>query len=198
MPRIPYLPSDLHEPAELVAAIRARRGERLLHLDRMLLHSPPFARGWNALLGAVRGELDLPARLRELAVCAVAVLNDAEYEFAHHAPEFLKAGGTQAQLEGVRRMAQEEPAAPLFDAAERAVLRLTAEMTRRVEVSEATFADVRGALADERQVVELVGTVAAYNMVSRFLVALNIAPEEGVRDSHLPTDPSRKEPPNGR
>ncbi len=180
MPRIPYLSSDLHEPPELVAAIRARRGGRLLHLDRILLHSPAFARGWNALLGAVRSDLDLSPRLRELAICAVAVLNGADYEFAHHAPEFLEAGGTQAQLEGVRRMAQEDPAPPLFDAAEVAVLRLTAEMTRRIEVSDATFADVRAALADEQQVVELIGTVAAYNMVSRFLVALNIAPEEGL------------------
>lgn len=178
MPRIPYLPNDLHEPAELVAAIRARRGGRLLHLDRMLLHSPAFARGWNVFLGAVRTDLHLPARLRELAICAVAVLNGADYEFVHHAPEFLKAGGTQAQLEGVQRMAQEEPASSLFDASELAVLRLTAEMTHRVAVSDTCFAAVRAALADEQQVVELIGTVAAYNMVSRFLVALRISPEE--------------------
>ncbi|MDO3380114.1 carboxymuconolactone decarboxylase family protein [Geoalkalibacter halelectricus] len=178
MPRIPYLSSDLHEPAELVSAIRARRGGRLLHLDRMLLHSPAFARGWNAFLGAVRSELDLPARLRELAICAVAVLNGADYEFAHHAPEFLKAGGTQAQLAGVRRMAQEDPAPPLFNGVEVAVLRLTAEMTRQITVSDATFAEVRAALADEQQVVELVGIVAAYNMVSRFLVALHVSPED--------------------
>lgn len=180
MPRIPYLPSDLPEPAELVAAIRARRGGLLLHLDRMLLHSPPFARGWNALLGAVRGELELSPRLRELAICAVAVLNGADYEFAHHAPEFLRAGGTRAQLEAVQRLEQEDPPAPLFDAAEQAVLRLTAEMTRRIAVSDATFAAVREALPDDRQVVELIGIVAAYNMVSRFLVALHVTPEEGL------------------
>jgi alkylhydroperoxidase family enzyme len=36
---------------------------------------------------------------------------------------------------------------------------------------------VRGQLDDDRQLVELVGVVAAYNMVSRFLVALGIEPE---------------------
>ena len=177
MPRIPYQPSDLNEPAELVAAIRARRGGHLLNLDRMLLHSPAFALGWNSLLGAVRGALALSPRLRELAILAVAVMNGADYEFVHHAPEFLKAGGTQAQLEGVRRLGQEDPSQPLFDVADIAVLKLTAEMTRQVRVTDATFAGVREALADERQVVELVGTVAAYNMVSRFLVALNVTPE---------------------
>ena len=41
-------------------------------------------------------KLSLSPRLRELAMCGVAVLNGAEYEFHHHAPEFVKAG--QAML----------------------------------------------------------------------------------------------------
>jgi alkylhydroperoxidase family enzyme len=61
-----------------------------------------------------------------------------------------------------------------FDATERAVLQLALEMTRHVRVSDATFEGVRAALGDERQVVELVGVIATYNMVSRFLVALDI------------------------
>lgn len=98
MARIPYLPEDLSEPAEVVAAIRKRRGGSLLHLDRMLLHSPPLARGWNVFLGAVRGELVLEARLRELAMCSVAVLNGADYEFAQHAPLLAEAGASEAQI----------------------------------------------------------------------------------------------------
>ena len=47
MPRIPYLPADIAEPAELVAAIRKRRGGELINLDRLLLYSPPVAAGWN-------------------------------------------------------------------------------------------------------------------------------------------------------
>ena len=45
---IPYVPRDVAEPRALVDAIRARRGGALLNLDRMLLHSPPFAAGWSA------------------------------------------------------------------------------------------------------------------------------------------------------
>ncbi|NCZ59114.1 MAG: carboxymuconolactone decarboxylase family protein, partial [Betaproteobacteria bacterium] len=86
MPYIPYLPEDLAEPAAVVDAIRKRRGGDLLHLDRMLLHSPPFAQGWNLFLGAVRNDLSLSPKLRELAMCAVAVLNRADYEFVQHAP----------------------------------------------------------------------------------------------------------------
>jgi alkylhydroperoxidase family enzyme len=92
MPRLPYLPADTAEPAEIVAQIRARRGGRLLNLDRMLLHSPTFARGWNGLLGAVRGELSLSPRLREIAICAVAALTGAEYEFTHHCYDHFSSG----------------------------------------------------------------------------------------------------------
>lgn len=177
MPRIPYVPADLAEPADLVAAIRARRGGSLIHLDRMLLHSPPFAAGWNGFLKAVRGDLALHPKLKELAMCVVAVINGAEYEFVHHAPEFLKAGGTQAQVDAMRDPERALADTGRFDALERAALALTIEMTRRVQVSDPTFEAVRSRLG-ERETVELVGVIAAYNMVSRFLVALGVEPEQ--------------------
>jgi alkylhydroperoxidase family enzyme len=177
MAAVPYQPQDLAEPRDLVAAIRARRGGKLLNLDRMLLHSPPLAQGWNGYMRAVRTELAVSANLRELAMCVVAVLNHADYEFHHHAPEFLRAGGTAAQLDALGHAGDPEADLSVFDAAERAVLSLTVEMTRNVKVSDATMASVRAALADHRQVVEIVAVIAAYNMVSRFLVALGVEQE---------------------
>ena len=159
------------------AEIAARRGGRLLNLDRILLHSPPDAVGWNGFLGAVRGQLRLPAGLRELAVCAVAALNLAEYEYRHHAPEFIAAGGSRQQLDALAALGRADFDSSRFDESQRAVLDLTLEMTRTVAVSDGTFARVRGQLNDDRQLVELVGVVAADNMVSRFLVALGIEPE---------------------
>ncbi|MBC8120156.1 MAG: carboxymuconolactone decarboxylase family protein, partial [Burkholderiaceae bacterium] len=78
------------DPA-LVSAIEARRGGALLNLDRMLLWSEPLARGWNVYLGALRREISLPPFLRELAICVVARLTGADYEFHHHAPELKRA-----------------------------------------------------------------------------------------------------------
>ena len=89
---------DLAEPAELVDAIRKRRGGQFINLDRMLLHSIPIAEGWNHFIGEIRNNLSLDPKLRELAMCGVAVLNGAEYEFFHHAPPFKKAGGTEEQV----------------------------------------------------------------------------------------------------
>ncbi len=177
MPRIPYQPADLAEPKDLVQAIRARRRGQLLNLDRMLLYSPPLAKGWNAFLREVRNELSLPPKLLELAVCVVAVLTRADYEFHHHAPEFLRAGGSERQVEALRSLPQAGELSAAFDTVERAVIALASEMTRSVEVAEETFAAARAALPSERQLVELVAVVATYNMVSRFLLALKVAPE---------------------
>ena len=174
---VAYVPESIDEPRELVAAIRARRGGTLLNLDRMLLHSPPLAAGWNGFLGAVRSGLAVSPKLRELAICAVALLNRADYEYRHHAPEFLKSGGTAAELDALARLETLGVDPTAFGAAERAVLALAVEMTRAVHVGGATMAAVRAALADDRHVVEIVGVIAAYNMVSRFLVALGVEPE---------------------
>src|SRR6185369_16705291 len=81
---LPYAAED-KAPKELVDAIRARRtGGKLLNLDRMLLHSPNFAKGWNGMFGAIRNQLSAPPKLRELVIMAVGALNRADYEWAQH------------------------------------------------------------------------------------------------------------------
>ena len=169
MARIPYADPDRPDARALVERIVAERGS-LLHLYQMLLHSPPLAEGWLAFLTAVRHRLSLPGALRELAIMRVAVLNGAPYEAEQHAPIALKEGLTPPQLEALRADA---PAAEAFNPLMRDVLRLTDAMTREVHVDAALVQALREALGDQ-QLVELVATVAAYNMVSRFLEALQI------------------------
>ena len=181
MPNIPYISdTDIEQhraPADLVDAIRARRANRqLLNLDRMLLHSPPMARGWNIYLGAIRKDLQVSPVLRELAICAVAKLNRAEYEWLQHAPELLAAGGTQAQLNALIEIDTASGNTVAFSELERVVLKLTEEMSRQIEVRSTTMNALRGHLPD-REVAEIVGVIAAYNMVSRYLVALGVDAE---------------------
>lgn len=181
MPLVPYITDqDIEADAtrsSVVAAIRARRKNgKLLNLDRMLLHSPPVARGWNTYMGAIRTELQLSPRLRELAICAVAVLNRADYEWIQHAPEFLAAGGSQAQLDALKELDVRGENVAAFSSLERIALTLTIEMTRDVNLSSATK-DALHAHLPAREIAELVSVIASYNMVSRYLVALGIEPE---------------------
>lgn len=163
---------------DVAARIRTRRphGE-LRPIDQVLLHSPPLAEAWNTLLGTIRGGLGVPADLRELAILRVAVLNSAPYEWVSHEDDARNAGLGDAQLEALRR-AQPAASDALSDV-QRAVVRLTDVMTRDVTVP----ADVLDAVSrhfDPPQIVEIVATVAAYNMVSRVIVALDVrVPDEG-------------------
>jgi alkylhydroperoxidase family enzyme len=172
---IPYKPDDDQiGPKELVDAIRARRpGGKLLNLDRMLLHSAAYAKGWNTLFAQIRGQLAVPPRLRELTIMAVGSLNQADYEWVQHEGEYLKAGGTAAQIAALKNVPAAVKNDKLFDASERATLALTLEMTRSIKVSDATMKRIRAELPLD-QVIELIGTIAGYNMASRFLVATGV------------------------
>jgi alkylhydroperoxidase family enzyme len=161
--------SDLHP---VVQAVVTRRGGAFIELDRALLISLPFAEGWNSFIGKVRSELKLPALYRELSMCAVAGLCKADYELEQHGPVYLAAGGTPARLAALANLS--EGIAPVFTKEELALLPLIVAMTTDVEVDDATFAAARAVLPDERELVELVGVTAAYNMVARFLVALKV------------------------
>jgi alkylhydroperoxidase family enzyme len=135
----------------------------------MLLHSPPVARGWLDLFTAIRQECELPARVRELAIMRIAVLNRADYEFQAHVPFALAAGLTQPQLDALKAGTSPEG----VTATDRAVLAYAEAMTLEVRVPDDVFAAVRVALP-ERQIVELTATIGGYNLVSRFLEALQV------------------------
>jgi alkylhydroperoxidase family enzyme len=175
---------DPHEH-EIVQRVLTRRGDRgLTALDRTLLHSPPITDGWNSLLGAIRTQTSLPTDLRELAICRVAVLNQAWYEWTHHAPLLLQAEGFSLDmLEVVRRLDQEGGRGPLTER-QWLVLRYVDAMTREVRVGNGLFDELRdgegvGGDFSEKEIVELTATVAVYNCVSRFLVALDVGEMNG-------------------
>jgi len=146
---------------------RARGG--IPPLYQVLLNSAPIATGWEAMLTAVRLKTSLDPAVRELVILRVAVLNRAPVEFAAHLPHAREAGLTSAKIDGVTA----EPSAPPYDQRELDTLAFTDAMTREVDVPDDVFERVRRHF-DATRLVELTATVAAYNMVSRFLVALRV------------------------
>ena len=170
MTRVPLIDDQNHpELAQLIATIKSERGGKLLHLYQALLNSPPVAEGWLKLFTAIRHKAKLGGRYRELAILRVALLNGAEYEYRAHVPFALKEGMSQEQIDAIPGW----QLSPKFDDRERTVLAYTDCMTRGIRVPDAVFAEVRR-IFDDREIVELTATVAGYNLVSRFLVAMQI------------------------
>ncbi len=169
MARLPYADPNAPEYRDLVDRIVAERGS-VLHLYQMLLHSPPVTEGWLALMTAVRQKAALSGALREMVIIRIAVLNGAPYEAEQHVPIALKEGVTQRQIDALADWQESDRFTPL----QRAVLALTDGMTRDVHVQEELVDALRPHLSD-RELLELVVTIASYNMVSRVLEALQIA-----------------------
>ncbi|TKA25812.1 hypothetical protein B0A50_05567 [Salinomyces thailandicus] len=179
--RIPYAPStpanSTPENEAIYDRIRERRKPRpLIPLDLALLHNPEIADGYNKLMGAIRTRSSLSQALAELAICYIAVLNDATYEWTAHAPLALKAGASRAALGAVLRGEVRNEQALSED--ERMVLAFTEQSTRNVKVDDELFAEVKERFTDQ-EVMELMITVAGYNMVSRFLVGLDVTESNG-------------------
>ncbi|EOO02715.1 putative carboxymuconolactone decarboxylase protein [Phaeoacremonium minimum UCRPA7] len=184
--RVPYVsnPPDTADETEaaIVQRIQARRAPRPLQpLDLALLHSPPVADGWNSFLGAVRTKTTIPDDIRELAISRVAVVNRAWYEWMHHAPLAVKGGVSEDGLEAVKSA---EPLnissrPEVLNERQWAALVYADEMTRNVEVRQETFDALKG-LFNDKEVVEITATVACYNCVSRFLVALDVGEKNGL------------------
>ncbi|KAJ5772672.1 hypothetical protein N7520_003201 [Penicillium odoratum] len=184
--RLPYAPNTppadaSADTADIYNRIAARRNPRpLIPLDLSLLHSPPVADGWNSFLGAIRTRTIVDLGILELAVCRVAVLNDAVYEWNAHAPLALKGGIKPEELHACRTLPStakgdlsQLESSPLTPQ-QRAVLRYTDQMTVTVKVDQEVFIELQNVGFNDREIVELTTGIAGYNCVSRFLVALDV------------------------
>lgn len=183
--RIPaWTQSQAARPEALVNAILERRGGELLNLDKALLWSEPLAAGWNVYLKNVRTGLSTSRKLRELGICTVALLTGAHYEYHHHKPDFLAAGGSEQELAALNELVKPLQANPAFavehphlQELECIVIQYAAQMTLSVTVEDQLFARLKSHL-NTQEIVELTSAIATYNMVARFLVALGVTPEE--------------------
>ncbi|RTZ48218.1 carboxymuconolactone decarboxylase family protein [Candidimonas sp. SYP-B2681] len=176
MARIPYPTDETLASEPLVQRIMVERGS-LLNLYRMLLHSPPLAEGWLSFFTAIRQKCSLPGKIREMVIMRIASIHNATYEFSAHEPFALQEGITPDQINSLRAGSDFG-----FDVCERAILAYCESMTHEVEVPDAVFETVK-AHFNEREFVELTATIAGYNLVSRFLEAMQIDHEPAIAES---------------
>ncbi|KAK7435761.1 hypothetical protein VKT23_019458 [Stygiomarasmius scandens] len=174
--------------------IRERRGARgLTPLDGTLLHVPPVAEGWNTLLGAVRTKGQIPGDVRELMILRVAARNHAAFEWIHHEHVGRDCGLNTSQLYLARDTSSLPPSTDsTLNALQSAALAFADQSTAQVRVEPSTTAALVSALTTlangdkskaEDLLVECSAITASYNMVSRFLVSLDVA---AMRDNIVP------------
>jgi len=166
----PITPGSRPELAELETRIQGARG-RISLLYQVLLNSPPVAAGWEQMLSSIRNHNSLPAGLREMIILRVAVINRAPYEFDAHVPHALAGGVPQSTIDALRSAALPTDAG--LTPAEAVALEYADTMTRDIAVPDVLFARVAEHFQGQA-LIDLTATAAAYNMVSRFLVALHI------------------------
>jgi len=174
MARVSLIEEKEHpELAETITKIKGARGGRLINIYRLMLHSPALATAWFELNQAVRYGTEIDGQCREIAVIRVAILNDVEYVQRAHGPAYaLKEGLTPEQVNALT----DWQSSTLFSEKQRALLGYVDAMTRQIRVPDAIFREVKRHFS-ERQTVEITMLIGAYNMLTRFLQALDVDPE---------------------
>jgi 4-carboxymuconolactone decarboxylase len=126
-----------------------------------MLLSPPVGSALQSLGSAIRYGSRLPARVREIAVLAVAAHHGSAFERQAHEAVGRAVGLTQAELEALRR----KESVPFDDPAERVALAAVRSLLVDGDVTDEVFAAVAEALG-ERGLFELTALVGYYSTLA--------------------------------
>jgi alkylhydroperoxidase family enzyme len=135
-----------------------------LNVLGMLAWHPELARAYNTFNGHVLFATTLTARQRELLVLRVAAVRESPYEWAQHV---VIAADNDISPEEVERI-EAGPDAPGWTDLDRAMIRAVDELVGDALISDDTWA-VLAAELDEQQLMDLVFTVGAYDLLAMAL-----------------------------
>ena len=102
-----------------------------------LSHAPQGLERFAAFGEYVRYGTELPARVRELAILAIARGN--QYAWSHHYPHAIKAGVAQQELDAL----EANELAETFSESEKGAVRYVREFSQGGNVTDDTFAELR-------------------------------------------------------
>jgi 4-carboxymuconolactone decarboxylase len=141
---------------------------------RVWLNSPELADRAQALGAFCRYGTVLPPRLSELAIITAGAYWKAGFEWAVHAPIALKTGLDPQVVEAIRKGEQ-----PIFDKPDEAALyAFASELLRDRKVSDETYRRAEKELGT-RALVDLVGILGYYSLISMTIVAFEVPVPEG-------------------
>jgi 4-carboxymuconolactone decarboxylase len=141
---------------------------------RVWLNSPELADRAQALGAFCRYGTVLEPRLSELAIITTGAYWKAGFEWAVHAPIALKTGLAPDAVEAIRKGEQ-----PTFDKPDEAAVHAFAhELLHNRKVSDETYRRAEQELGN-RALVDLVGILGYYGLISLTIVAFEVPVPEG-------------------
>ena len=143
---------------------------------KIWLYSAELADRAQRLGAYVRYNSTLPAELSELAILVTARLWKADFEWHSHVDPARVAGIPDAVIEAIRLGA--EPA--LDDARSRAVYAVARELHEARALSDGTYAHAEAELG-RQGLVDLVGILGYYTLISMTLKAFDVSTPDGAR-----------------
>lgn len=129
-----------------------------------LLHAPHLAEPVGALGEVLRFHGGLPARVRELLICAVARHTHNQFEWQLHAPLARQAGVAPAVIGALRAGTRPDAARDGLAEDEAVALDLAQELMRQHGASDATHARVKAVFGDAGA-VEIATLVGYFTLV---------------------------------
>jgi 4-carboxymuconolactone decarboxylase len=183
MPRIPdIVPAELDTAQKRVydAIVSGPRGVVEGPL-RVWLNSPELADRAQALGAFCRYHTQLEPRLSELAILVTGAFWKAGFEWHVHAPIGIAAGLDAAAVEAIRT-----GATPHFAKDdEAAVYAFARELLTERRISEATYRQAEAVLGN-RRLVDLIGILGYYGLISMTIVAFEVAVPAGAAEPFAP------------
>lgn len=154
-----------------------------LNLLGLLAHHPELTRAYHTFNGHVLFGTTLTARQRELLVLRVGVLRDADYEHRQHVILGLESGLTEDEIDRIAV----GPAADGWSDLDRAMLAAVDELIADACISDDTWA-VLAAELDAPQLMDLVFTVGAYELLAMAMRSFGVQVDDDLRDWKRPSE----------
>ena len=174
------------EVGQAIAALRPPDAERPLRRRKggskghnvlgTLARHPKLMHAYHTFNGHILFTSSLSPRQRELLILRVAALRKAEYEWEQHVVLAEEAGLDDQEIARIA----DGPDAPGWSTEDAAMVRAVDELVADAMISDATWA-VLSETMDEHQLMDLVFTVGAYDLLAMAFRSFGVELDEDLR-----------------
>ena len=148
---------------------------RVVNALAVLMRYPALAKAFLTFNRHLLSASSLSERIRELLILRIAWLRRAEYEWAQHVVLGARAGLRKEEIEAVK----EGPDAALWAPADAVVVRAVDELHADACITDATWDQLSQTL-DQRQLMDLVFTVGAYDLLAMAFKSFGLELDPGL------------------